>query len=652
MGSMHTGLEEAEGGFDRLAAYFAERAKGGVGLIVTGGIAPNRQGWLTPFGAKLTTKKEAAKHLKVSRSVQEEGGKICLQILHAGRYAAHPMAVAPSPLRAPISPIRPWEMSDRLIKATIRDFAKTAALAREGGYDGVEIMGSEGYLINQFIAPRTNKRKDDWGGSFENRARFPLEIMKAVREKAGRDFIVIFRVSMLDLVEEGSTWEEVVALAKGLEAAGATMINTGIGWHEARIPTIATLVPRASYTWVSQKMKSELSIPLITTNRINTPEVAEKVLKEGHADMVSMARPFLADPNFIRKAAEGKSESINTCIACNQACLDHIFEKKTASCLVNPRACHETLFSTSKANSPLKIAVVGGGPAGLSSACELAERGHSVTLFEASAEIGGQFNLARRIPGKEEFDETIRYFKNRLSESGVTVRFNTYIQTEDLEAFDHTVVATGVSPRSPRIPGIDHPKALSYTEVIRGDVKPGKKVAIIGAGGIGFDAAVLLTHPEGQENTKEYYMEEWGIDPDYKERGGITTAAKPAKTREVWLLKRSKGKFGDSLGKTTGWAHRLTLKKRGVHMIGGVQYDRIDDEGLHITVNNEKQVVQVDHVVICAGQESVNELYESLQAHGKPCTLVGGALEARELDAKRAIEDGMKAAIQISENRT
>lgn len=652
MGSMHTGLEEASDGMARLARYFEDRAKGGVGLIVTGGIAPNRQGWLAPFGAKMSNQAEARKHRIVTRAVHEADGKICMQILHAGRYGMHPMAVAPSALRAPISPIRPWEMSGRLIQATIRDFAKSAALAREAGYDGVEIMGSEGYLINQFIAPRTNKREDEWGGSFENRIRFPLEIMKAVREKAGPDFIVIFRVSMLDLVDEGSNWEEVVALAKGIEAAGATIINTGIGWHEARIPTIATLVPRGAYTWVSQKLREHLSIPLITTNRINTPEKAEEILQQGHADMVSMARPFLADPDFVLKAAEGKSDEINTCIACNQACLDHVFARKETSCLVNPRACHETLLPKLKTNRSQKIAVIGAGPAGLSCSTELAEQGNEVHLFEASSEIGGQFNLAKRIPGKEEFHETIRYFKKRLQTTGVNLHLDTRADEALLMAgnFDQIVVAAGVSPRTPKLEGIDHPKVLSYLEVISGEKTPGQKVAVMGAGGIGFDTSVFLTHPAGQENTKEFYFDEWGIDPEYTNRGGLKSQEIAKTSREIWLLKRSKGKFGDSLGKTTGWAHRLTLKNRGVHMIGGVVYKKVDDDGLHIEVNGKPQVLPVDHVVVCAGQEPLQTLYQTLKDKHPHVSLIGGAREAAELDAKRAIEDGLKTAIAITQN--
>ncbi|MFZ4634833.1 MAG: FAD-dependent oxidoreductase [Saprospiraceae bacterium] len=661
MGSMHTGLEEAKGGFKQLAAYFESRAAGGVGLIVTGGISPNRQGWLAPFGAKLSTRAEADKHRQVTTAVHGAGGKICLQMLHGGRYSMHPMAVAPSALRAPISPFRPWEMSPRLIRATIRDFASCAALAREAGYDGVEIMGSEGYLINQFIAPRTNQRLDDWGGSFENRMRFPTGIMRAVREAAGTDFIVIFRISMLDLVDNGSSWEEVEQLAFAIEAAGATMINTGIGWHEARIPTIATVVPRGAYAWVTKRLKGKLRTPLITTNRINTPERAEMILAEGCADMVSMARPLLADPDFVRKAYDGRNKEINTCIACNQACLDHIFEHKTASCLVNPRACRETLpgFATqaSKTQQPQKVAVVGAGPAGLSCAVELAQRGHQVTLFEAADTIGGQFNLAKRIPGKEEFYETLRYFQVQLDKHGVQLRLNTRAEAQQLlaEGYTQVVLASGVAARKPAIPGIEHPKVLMYPDVLLEKQVVGKKVAIIGAGGIGFDVAEFLSAPHRNKTADgawipesiEAYQQAWGIDPQITTRGGLTAAVQPPPEREIWLLKRSKGKFGESLGKTTGWAHRITLKNRGVHMMAAVTYERIDDEGLHIRVDDQQQLLPVDHVVICAGQEPVRALFDPLTAAGIGVHLIGGAKEAAELDAQRAIAEGLTLAIAL-----
>jgi len=697
MGSMHTGLEEHKDDLRALAAYFAARARGGIGLMVTGGIAPNRQGWLAPFGAKLSTQTEAKKHRNVTQAVHDEDGKICLQILHAGRYGMHPLLVAPSPIRSHISPFKPWEMSGRLIRATIRDFARCAALAREAGYDGVEIMGSEGYLINQFIAPRTNQRRDDWGGSFETRIRFPLEIMRAVREATGPDFIVIFRVSMLDLVENGSTWEEVEQLALAIEAAGATLINTGIGWHEARVPTIATLVPRGAYAWVTQRLMGKLHIPLITTNRINTPEKAEQLLREGFADMVSMARPLLADPDFVSKANEGRADEINTCIACNQACLDHIFQGKDASCLVNPRACKEaadgrrrtvdggrqTADSGARTSpltphpAPLQVAVVGAGPAGLSAATELAALGHEVHLFEASGEIGGQFNMAKRIPGKEEFHETLRYFGKMLEKRNVRLHLNTRVTADFLQEkkFAHVVLATGVSPRTPQIEGIGHPKVLSYIDVLFHQKPVGKTVALIGAGGIGFDVAMYLTAaappspPDGGETASPpaplpngegslgspppgglggaSYLAEWGIDPTYQQRGGLTKPHVEPPPRQVWLLQRSKGKVGDRLGKTTGWAHRLTLKSRQVQMWAEVNYVRVEDAGLHITVKGQPQVLDVETVVVCAGQNSLRELYEPLRQAGISVHLIGGAKEAGELDAKRAIEEGWKVAMAI-----
>lgn len=650
MGSMHTGLEEKKDGLKAMAEYFAARARGGVGLMVTGGIAPNRQGWLVPFGAKMTNRSEVARHHNVTGAVHGEGGKICMQILHAGRYGMHPFLVAPSPLKAPISPFRPWQMSRRLIRATVADFATTAALAREAGYDGVELMGSEGYLINQFIAPRTNQRRDEWGGSFENRIRFPLEVMRKVREKTGTDFIVIFRVSMLDLVENGSSWEEVEQLVLALETAGATMLNTGIGWHEARIPTIATMVPRGAYAWVTQKLMGKLHIPLIATNRINTPEKAEQILREGFADMVSMARPFLADPDFVRKAAEGRADEINTCIACNQACLDHIFKGKTASCLVNPKATSyphpqpATLLNSRKK----KTAVVGAGPAGLSAAVELAAKGHEVHLFESSGEIGGQFNMAKRIPGKEEFQETLRYFAKMLEKNRVNVHLNTRVEAAFLaqQKFEEVVLATGVVPRTPRIEGIRHPKVHSYIEVLQGRVDVGEKVAIIGAGGIGFDVAMYLTALVFDGDPVEHYREEWGIDPAYASRGGLKPPTVEAVPRQVWLLQRSKGKVGEKLGKTTGWAHRLTLKNRGVQMWNAVEYLKIDDKGLHLRVNGEIRLLEVDHIVICAGQEPLRDLYDDLLALGIKTHLIGGAKEASELDAKRAIAEGWALSLE------
>lgn len=649
MGSMHTGLEEERGSLTRMAAYFAERARGGVGLMVTGGIAPNRQGWLMPFGAKMTNRSEARRHQLVTQAVQSEGGKICMQILHGGRYSGHPFLVAPSSLKAPISPFKPWKMSNRLIKATIQDFARSAALAREAGYDGVELMGSEGYLINQFIVPRTNQRQDEWGGDFERRMRFPLEVMRAVRAAVGPDFIIIFRVSMLDLVEQGSTWEEVVQLAKALEAAGATMINTGIGWHEARIPTIATLVPRGAYAWVTERLKGALAIPLIATNRINTPEKGEEILAAGMADMVSMARPFLADPYLPKKAKEGRAQLINTCIGCNQACLDQIFDRKVASCLVNPRACQETILPPDGqlAKQLQKVAVVGAGPAGLSAATELAGRGHEVHLFEAGPEIGGQFNLAKRIPGKEEFYETLRYYSALLELRKVKVYLNTRVVPEQLLEgnFNRVVLATGVVPRQPVMPGIEHPMVVSYLDLLNGKVAPGRRVALVGAGGIAFDVATLLTTGAPSADPVDHYLKEWGVDPSYAQRGGLVSMPFLPADRKVWILQRSEGKVGARLGKTTGWAHRLALKNRGVKMLSGVQYELVDDRGLHIKVGGKAQLLEVDQVVICAGQESLRDLYAPLKEAGLQVELIGGALEAAELDAQRAIREGILVGV-------
>ncbi|MFN7326942.1 MAG: FAD-dependent oxidoreductase [Chitinophagales bacterium] len=649
MGSMHTGLEEERGSLTRMAAYFAERARGGVGLMVTGGIAPNRQGWLMPFGAKMTNRSEARRHQLVTQAVQSEGGKICMQILHGGRYSGHPFLVAPSSLKAPISPFKPWKMSNRLIKATIQDFARSAALAREAGYDGVELMGSEGYLINQFIVPRTNQRQDEWGGDFERRMRFPMEVMRAVRAAVGPDFIIIFRVSMLDLVEQGSTWEEVVQLAKALEAAGATMINTGIGWHEARIPTIATLVPRGAYAWVTERLKGALAIPLIATNRINTPEKGEEILAAGMADMVSMARPFLADPYLPKKAKEGRAQLINTCIGCNQACLDQIFDRKVASCLVNPRACQETILPPDGqlAKQLQKVAVVGAGPAGLSAATELAGRGHEVHLFEAGPEIGGQFNLAKRIPGKEEFYETLRYYSSLLELRKVKVYLNTRVVPEQLLEgnFNRVVLATGVVPRQPVMPGIEHPMVVSYLDLLNGKVAPGRRVALVGAGGIAFDVATLLTTGAPSADSVDHYLKEWGVDPSYAQRGGLVSMPLLPADRKVWILQRSEGKVGARLGKTTGWAHRLALKNRGVKMLSGVQYELVDDRGLHIKVGGKAQLLEVDQVVICAGQESLRDLYAPLKEAGLQVELIGGALEAAELDAQRAIREGILVGV-------
>ncbi|ATL91470.1 NADPH-dependent 2,4-dienoyl-CoA reductase [Aeromonas sp. CU5] len=652
MGSMHTGLEEEKGGFDKLAAFYAERARGGVGLIVTGGIAPNLRGRLVPHGSQLSFPWQVSKHKKVTRAVHQEGGKIALQILHAGRYAYHPFSLAPSALKAPISPFKPRAMSERQIRGTIRDFAATAALAKAAGYDGVEVMGSEGYLINQFICERTNKRTDGWGGSSENRMRFPVEIVRAIRERVGTDFIIIFRLSMLDLVEQGSTLEEVIALGKALEAVGVTLINTGIGWHEARIPTIATSVPRGAFSWVTAELKKHLKVPLITTNRINTPEVAERILAGGEADMVSMARPFLADPEFVIKAAENRADEINTCIACNQACLDHVFKQKRASCLVNPRACFETELTFGRVPQPKKLAVVGAGPAGLAFACYAAERGHQVSLFDQASEIGGQFNFAKQIPGKEEFHETLRYFAKRLEKCGVELYLGQRQSAESLlgGGFDEVILATGIRPRSPNIPGIEHPKVMNYLDVLRDHKPVGQKVAVIGAGGIGFDVAEFLVEKKVEMDAnghRDHWLKEWGIDKQLDQRGGLIVPEIDAPERQVWLLQRKESKVGDGLGKTTGWIHRTVLKNRKVQMLSGVQYLGIDDEGLHIQVGETKQCLPVDQVIICAGQEPLKELQAGLQAAGKPVHIIGGADVAAELDAKRAIRQGAELAAVI-----
>ena len=652
MGSMHTGLEEEKGGFDKLAAFYAERARGGVALIVTGGIAPNLRGRLVPHGSQLSFPWQVAKHKKVTGAVHQEGGKIALQILHAGRYAYHPFSLAPSAIRAPISPFKPRAMSERQIRGTIRDFASTAALAKAAGYDGVEVMGSEGYLINQFICERTNQRSDGWGGSSENRMRFPLEIVRAIRERVGTDFIIIFRLSMLDLVEKGSSLEEVIALGKALEQAGVSLINTGIGWHEARIPTIATSVPRGAFSWVTAELKKHLTVPLITTNRINTPEVAERILAQGEADMVSMARPFLADPEFVIKAAENRADEINTCIACNQACLDHVFKQKRASCLVNPRACFETELTFGRVPQPKKLAVVGAGPAGLAFACYAAERGHQVSLFDQAPTIGGQFNFAKQIPGKEEFHETLRYFARRLEKCGVELYLGQRQSAESLlgGGFDEVILATGIRPRTPNIPGIEHPKVLNYLDVLRDGKPVGQKVAVIGAGGIGFDVAEFLVEKKAEgsaDHHRDHWLKEWGIDKSLGERGGLIKPEIDAPERQIWLLQRKESKVGDGLGKTTGWIHRTVLKNRKVQMLSGVQYLRIDDEGLHIQVGETRQCLPVDQVIICAGQEPLRELQAGLQAAGKPVHIIGGADVAAELDAKRAIRQGAELASVI-----
>jgi 2,4-dienoyl-CoA reductase (NADPH2) len=647
MGSMHTGLEDIPSGHARMAAFYAERAKGGVGLIVTGGFAINPASAIMPGASILNNEAEAEKHRVITEAVHANGGKICVQVLHTGRYSYSLKPVAPSALKAPISPMTPRALDEAEIEQTIVDYAQCAAMAQHGGYDGVEIMGSEGYLINQFIAPYTNLREDRWGGAFENRIRFALEVVRRTRARVGVNFIIIFRLSMLDLVEGGSTWDEVVALAKELEAAGVTIINTGVGWHEARIPTIATMVPRAAFSWVTRRMKGQVGIPLITTNRINDPAVAEDLLARGDADMVSMARPFLADAEFVNKAATNRADEINTCIACNQACLDHIFSRKMCSCLVNPRACHETEIVVKPAQVKKNIAVVGAGPAGLAAATTLAERGHAVTLYDAASEIGGQFNLAKRIPGKEEFAETLRYFRRRLELDKVSVKLGKRVQAQDLQGHDHVIVATGIVPRTPTIPGIDHAKVVSYVDLVEGRKPAGKKVAIVGAGGIGFDVAELLTHATDAADPVDAFRKEWGIDAGYARRGGLTAPQMPPVPRQVWLLQRKSGKVGDGLAKTTGWARRLLLQKRGVQMMAGVSYEKIDDAGLHLRINGEACLLDVDSVVICAGQEPRRELAEALQQAGIPMTLIGGADIAAELDAKRAIEQGTQVAMAL-----
>ena len=645
MGSMHTGLEDRASDFPKLAAYFAERAAGGVGLIVTGGFAPNIVGWLKPFASRMSMPWHPRRHRQVTSAVHAHDGKICLQLLHAGRYAYHPLSVSASKLKAPINPFTPRALSAHGVERQIRDFANAAKLAREAGYDGVEIMGSEGYLLNQFTVARTNKRDDAWGGDAAKRMRFAVEIVRRVREACGPDFIIIYRLSMLDLVEGGNGWDDIVAQAQAVEAAGATIINTGIGWHEARVPTIATSVPRAAFTGVTAKLKPHVALPLVTTNRINMPDVAEAVLAAGHADMVSMARPLLADPQWPNKARAGRSDAINTCIACNQACLDHVFENKKASCLVNPRACAETELDYAKTAAPKSIAVVGAGPAGLACATVAAERGHRVELFDAASEIGGQFNLAKQIPGKEEFHETLRYFRHRIVETGVELRLDTRADGDALSGFDEVVIATGVTPRAVDFPGIDHPKVVGYLDVLQRRVVPGAKVAIIGAGGIGFDVGEFLVQ-EGESPSLDAsrWMAEWGVDPAFDAPGGLAKPRPEPAARQVWLLQRTPGKPGARLGKTTGWIHRGTLKAKGVKMLGGVEYLGVDDAGLHIRVDGSEQVLAVDHVVICAGQEPRRELFDALAAQGRKAHLIGGADVAAELDAKRAIAQGSRLA--------
>ena len=653
MGSMHTGLEERPDGFERMAAYFAERARGGVGLMVTGGIGPNAEGSVYSGAAKLSTPEEAEQHKIVTRAVHDAGSKICMQILHAGRYAYSPKSVGPSAIQAPINPFKPTELDEEGIEKQISDFVNCAVLAKSADYDGVEIMGSEGYFINQFLAEHTNQRTDRWGGSYENRMRLAVEIVRRVRQAVGTDFIIIYRLSMLDLMEKGSNWQEVVQLAKAIEAAGATLINTGIGWHEARIPTIATKVPRAAFTKVTAKLRGEVSIPLIATNRINTPEVAEQVLAENDADMVSMARPFLADPEFVNKAAAGKADEINTCIGCNQACLDHTFAGKLTTCLVNPRACHETELNYIPTTTVKKIAVVGAGPAGLAAATVAAERGHQVTLFDSASEIGGQFNIAKLIPGKEEFYETLRYFNNKLQSTQVNLQLNKRVNAQELLAggFDEVILATGIVPRVPAIPGIDHPKVLSYLDAVLGRKPVGKTIAVIGAGGIGFDVAELLTHSGVSSSLdRAAFWKEWGIDLGLNARGGVA-GVKPqieVAARQVYLLQRKKSKVGAGLGKTTGWIHRAGLKSKHVQMLAAVEYLGVDNAGLHISVGGgEPQVLAVDNVILCAGQTPLRELQVELEAAGVTVHLVGGADIAAELDAKRAIDQGSRVAAEL-----
>ncbi|MDB5871933.1 MAG: fadH [Ramlibacter sp.] len=650
MGSMHVGLEEIPNGFERMAAFYAERARGEVGLIVTGGIAPNQRGRPTNGGAVLEAEAQAERHRLVTDAVHAQGGKIAMQILHFGRYSYQPQLVAPSAIRAPINPHVPHALGTGEVEETIGDFVRCSALAQYAGYDGVEIMGSEGYLINEFVAARTNHRTDAWGGSYDKRMRFPVEIVRRVRERVGRNFIIVFRLSMLDLVEGGSTIEEVIRLGQAIEAAGATILNTGIGWHEARVPTIATKVPRAAFAWVTRLLKGRVSIPLVATNRINAPEVAERLLAEGGCDMVSMARPLLADAFFVTKARAGRPEEINTCIGCNQACIDHTFTGKITSCLVNPRACHETELVIEAAAGRKRIAVVGAGPAGLSFSVTAAQRGHEVVLFDAAAEIGGQFNIAKKVPGKEEFHETLRYFRTQLVLTGVKLELNSRVDAKRLAAdgYDAIVLATGVVPREPSIEGAEHSKVMSYLDVLRDGKPVGSSVAVIGAGGIGFDVSEYLAHTGVSASlAAEKFYSEWGIDTSYATAGGLKPPRIEPAARTVYLLQRKHGKVGDQLGKTTGWIHRASLKARRVRMIPGVTYRRIDDAGLHISVDGQEQVLPVDNVIVCAGQEPLRDLHDELKAAGQTVYLIGGADVAAELDAKRAIDQGTRLAATI-----
>ncbi|MFN4115593.1 MAG: FAD-dependent oxidoreductase [Inhella sp.] len=656
MGSMHTGLEDGRKHFDRMAAYFAERARGEVGLMVTGGFAPNVAGWTKPFAGTLSTRGAAERHKLITKAVHAEGGKIAAQILHTGRYGYHPFIVAPSRIQAPISPFKPFALSERGIERQIRAFVRCAQLAREAGYDGVEVMGSEGYLINQFLSLATNQRDDDWGGAYANRMRFPVEIVRRIREACGPDFIIIYRISLLDLVPQGQSWDEVLMLARGIVKAGATLLNSGIGWHEARVPTIATSVPRAGFAWVTHKLREQLrsegiSTPLVATNRINMPEVGEQLIAEGQADMVSMARPFLADPQFVKKVREGRADEINTCIACNQACLDHVFKAQIASCLVNPRAAFETILRITPVAAKKKIAVVGAGPAGLAAATTAAERGHQVTLFDAAERIGGQFNLAKRIPGKEEFEETLRYFRRRIEVTGVELRLNTRVAADDLKDYDEVLLATGVTPRNPRIPGQELPHVLSYIEVLTGAKTVGKKVVVIGAGGIGFDVAEFLLEA-GHSLTLDpaAWRKHWGVGDPAEHPGGFVRPQPGEPSRQITLLQRKSGKPGAGLGKTTGWIHRAALKMAKVEMLGGANYERITPEGLFVTWGEKRQdgqLIPADSIVLCAGQEPLRELQAPLQALGIKVHLIGGALEAGELDAKRAIRQGTELAAAL-----
>ncbi|WP_060982264.1 NADPH-dependent 2,4-dienoyl-CoA reductase [Vibrio splendidus] len=645
MGSMHTGLEENKEGLHKLAAFYEERAKGGVGLIVTGGFSPNLRGRLTPFSAEFSKVKHAKAHQVVTEAVHKHGGKIALQLLHAGRYAMHPFAQSASGIKAPIAKFAPSEMSPRQIKKTIGAFANSAELAQVAGYDGIEIMGSEGYLINQFICKRTNMRYDEWGGSYEKRMRFPLEIVKSIREAVGKGFIIIFRLSMLDLVEQGSTFEDVVLLAKKLEEAGVTIINTGIGWHEARVPTIATQVPRGAFSWVTEKVKPHVSIPVVTCNRINTPEEAERILSSGQADMVSMARPFLADPDFVNKAAQDQAQFINTCIGCNQACLDNVFKGKRASCLVNPRACYETEIVVQPAQATKTIAVVGAGPAGLACATTLAQRGHKVDLIEKNDRIGGQFRLAMQIPGKEEFRETIRYFANQIDASGVNLKLDTEATFEMLLKYDEVVMAAGVEPRKLDIEGIDQENVVDYQTLIREKTPVGEKVAIVGAGGIGVDVATMLTEPTS--HSLDDWLHEWGIDKNMEHPGGLFPYPDSFSDKTVWVMQRKAGRVGKGPGKTTGWIHKRTLEKRGVNLLGGVSYNKIDDQGLHISIGKKEQVLDADSVIVCAGQVSVRPFEDMWQEFGGKLHVIGGADYAGELDAVRAIRQGVELAIKL-----